>query len=332
MALTGTTLAACGNTAAPASASSPADFYHGKTLELLVPNAPGGNIDVTARVAAPFLAKQLGAAGVKVVDVTGAGGVIGLDQLWNAQKNGLTVGYTNVPVSLLTGVVGGSGVTYVPGKFVYLGRITAEPRLLVVSSKSPIKTVADLKGKTVKVPSTGFDDSFYTIAALGHSIGFKPQFVTGFANLAAATDSLATGSTTIEEGDLSSLVPSINAGLVRPLLIETSGAKPSKFQNLPLWTSVATQDTKLVNAFVSLVGIEGSFFAPPGTPASAVSALRAAVTSVAADHNFQAQATKAGTQLDYMSGTVEETDVQKLLAEMKPYVGTLRSARSSVAG
>ena len=192
IALTGT-VAACGNSASSGSAASAtsANFYSGKTLELLVPNAPGGNIDVTARVAAPYIQKYLGAAGVKVVDITGAGGVVGLDQLWNSQKNGLTVGYTNVPVALLTGVVGGSGITYKPGQFTYLGRITAETRLLVVSSKSPIKSVAELKGKTVKVPSQGFDDSFYTIAALGKTIGFKPQFVTGFANLAAATDSLA---------------------------------------------------------------------------------------------------------------------------------------------
>lgn len=334
IALSGTALAACGRNAGSGSASSstPADFYHGKTVELLVPNAPGGNIDVTARVAAPYLQKYLGAAGVKVVDVTGAGGVTGLDQLWNAPKNGLTVGYTNIPVSLLTGIVAGSGVAYVPGKFVYLGRITAEPRLLVVSSKSPIKTAAQLVGKTVKVPTTGFDDSFYTIVALGHSIGFTPEFVTGFASLAAATDSMATGATTLEEGDLSSLVPSIDAGLVRPLLIETSGPKPSQFRSLPLWTSVGSRDTKLLNAFMSLVSIEGSFFVSPGTPAAAVSALRTAITKMAADHNFQTRATKVGTQLDYMSGAAEESAVQKLLAEMAPYAGILRSAKTSVAG
>lgn len=326
------TLAACGSGASSTSASTSANFYQGKTVELLVPNAPGGNIDVTARVAAPYLAKYLGAAAVKVVDVKGAGGVVGLDQLWNSQKDGMTVGYTNVPVSLLTGVVGGSGITYDPGKFIYLGRLTAAPRLLVVSSKSPIKSIADLKGKTVKVPSQGFDDSFYTIAALGKSIGFKPQFVTGFASLAAATDSLATGSTTMEESSISSLAPSIKAGLVRPLLIETSGAKPSQFQNLPQWTSAATQDTNLVNAFTSLVSIEGSFFVPPGSPTPAVSALRAAITKMAADKSFQAQAAKAGTQLDYMSGTAEESAVQNLLSEMQPYVADLRSAKASVAG
>jgi tripartite-type tricarboxylate transporter receptor subunit TctC len=331
LSLTGA-LAACSTSASSQSAATSANYYSGKTIEILVPNAPGGNIDVTARVAAPFIQKYLGAAGVKVVDVSGASGITGLDQLWNSQKNGLTIGYTNVPVALLTGVVGGSEITYKPGKFVYLGRITAAPRLLVVSSKSPIKSLADLKGKTVKIPSKGFDDSFYTIAAEGKTIGFKPQFVTGFANLAAATDSLATGATTLEEGSLSSLLPSINAGLVRPLLIETSGPVPSKFQNLPRWSSVATQDANLVDAFTSLVTIEGSFFVPPGTPASAVTALRAAITKTATDKSFQAQATKAGTSLDYMSGTAEEAAVTRLMSEMQPYVSYLQSARASAAG
>lgn len=331
VALTGA-LAACSSGSSSPSTATSGGFYSGKTVELLVPNAPGGHIDVTARIAAPFVQKYLGASGIKVVDVSGASGITGLDQLWTSQKNGMTVGYTNVPVALLTGVVGGSEITYKPGKFIYLGRITAAPRLLVVSAKSSIKSVADLKGKTVKIPSKGFDDSFYTLAAEGKTIGFKPQFVTGFASLAAATDSLATGSTTLEEGSVSALLPSINAGLVRPLLIETSGPVPSKFQNLPRWSSVATQDKNLVDAFTSLVTIEGSFFVPPGTPAAAVKALRAAITKTAANKSFQAKETKAGTSLDYMSGAAEETAVTRLLSQMQQYVPYLQSARASAAG
>jgi tripartite-type tricarboxylate transporter receptor subunit TctC len=87
-----------------------------------------------------------------------------------------------------------------------------------------------------------------------------------------------------------------------------------------------------VDAFTSLVSIEGSFFVPPGTPASSVSALRAAITKMAADKNFQAQATKAGTELSYMSGTAEEAAVQGLLTNMQPYIADLRSAKASVAG
>lgn len=332
-ALASTALTACaGGAASGSSSGTPADFYHGKTVEILVPNAPGGNIDVTARLAAPYLQKYLGAAAVKVVDVTGAGGVVGLDQLWNSSKNGLTIGYTNVPVALLTGIVGGQGVTYQPGKFIYLGRLTAAPRLLVVSSKSPIKTLADLKGKTVKVPSQGFDDSFYTIAALGHSLGFTPEYVTGFASLAAQTDSLATGATTMLEASVSSLQPSINSGLVRPVLIETPGPKPSHYSNLPQWSTAATTDTSLVSAFTSLISIEGSYFMPPGSPSAAVTAFRAAFTKVAADQAFRGKATKAGSELDYMAGAPENAAIQKLLKEIAPYTATLRKDKASVAG
>lgn len=328
-----TVLAACSTSAGSGNGStSSGSFYHGKTVELLVPNAPGGNIDVTARITAPYLAQYLGASAVKVVDVTGAGGVVGLDQLWNSPKNGLTVGYTNVPVSLLTGVVGGSSISYVPGQFVYLGRLTAEPRLLVVSSKSNITSASQLRGRTIKIPIQGFDDSFYTLAALGHSLGFKPEFVTGFASLAAQTESLGTGSTDLEEASLASLAPSISAGLVRPLLIETSGPKPASLQQYPTWASVATQDTGLVSAFVSLIGIEGSFFVPPGTPTAAVSALRSAIGRMASDPGFKTKAAKVGTDVDFMSGTAEQAAIEKLLSEEKPYTPTLRSDKASVAG
>lgn len=318
--------ASTGSIARTHRAPASSHFYRGKTVEILVPNAPGGGIDVTARVAVPYLQRALGAAGVKVVDVTGAGGITGLDQLWNGPHDGLTIGYTNLPVPLLTVMVGGAGIDYRAKGFTYLGRVTAGARVVVVSPQSHITSPEQLRGAKVKVPLSGFDDSFYTVAALAHSLGFTPEYVSGFASLAAALDSLATGSTELMEGSLASLLPSIQAHLVVPIMFENVATVPAKYKGLAVWPSLSwAKYPKLVSAFTNLVSIEGTYIAPPGTPKAAIDAFRSAVGKMFSNPQFKAAEIKAGTSLDYLDGRDEQSAILKLVADMEPYVPMLRA-------
>ncbi len=318
--------------AASAHAASP-NYYRGKTVTILVPNAPGGNIDTTARAAVPFLQHALGAAGMKLIDVTGAGGVVGLDQLWNAPRDGLTVGYTNVPVALLTSIVGGQGISYNAGEFMYLGRLTASPRVVVVSNKSGITSPSQLRGKKVLVPLSGFDDTFYTVVALAHTLGFTPEYVSGFASQAAVVDSLASGATELTEGSLTSLLPAIQAHLVRPIMFETTGSVPKAYSSLPSWVSLSgTTNAGLVRAFSNLVSIEGSYFVPPNTPKSAVTALRHAIGKMYSDPAFRAAEAKVGATLHYLSGVNEQSQISGIVKDVTPYLPLLRAALKAAGG
>ncbi|MCL6592696.1 MAG: hypothetical protein K6T31_01850, partial [Alicyclobacillus sp.] len=93
--LSGWVLSGCGRTPtanAPAAATPPppaqataaqgADaasgyvFYQGKTLQIIVPYAPGGGYDQWARLLAPYLQKSLHLAKVEVVNAPGGGGLV----------------------------------------------------------------------------------------------------------------------------------------------------------------------------------------------------------------------------------------------------------------
>ena len=43
----------------PARCEDAADYYKGKTMEFIVPYAPGGGYDTYARMLAPFMEKEL---------------------------------------------------------------------------------------------------------------------------------------------------------------------------------------------------------------------------------------------------------------------------------
>lgn len=314
---------------APAS-SAAAGFYQGKTITLIVPNAPGGLMDVTARIVAPYLQKAAGASAIRVQDVKGAGGVKGLNALWAAPNDGLTIGFTSVPTVVLTSLLNGSAVNYQAQKLVYIGRLSTAPRVLVASKKSGITSVAQLKGKTITMGIQGFDDDFYTQAALAASLGFNVKYVSGFDSLAAQSTSVANGETNALEASLASQSGAIKAGLVTPLVM-ISDAPVAGYPNVPTWTSLAPSDS-LATAFDTLITLERGFFAPPGIPDAATTALRAALTQALADPALDAQLTKAGAPPEPMSGADVQTAVDNIVTTLSSTDAPLKAALKSVQG
>ncbi|GAA4359203.1 tripartite tricarboxylate transporter substrate binding protein [Variovorax defluvii] len=74
---------------APARAAD-VDVWPSRPLTLLVPYAPGGNVDVMARWVAPDLAQRLGRP-VVIENLAGAGGVIGTEKAVRARPDGYTL-------------------------------------------------------------------------------------------------------------------------------------------------------------------------------------------------------------------------------------------------
>jgi tripartite-type tricarboxylate transporter receptor subunit TctC len=328
-------LAGCAKSGATSSGSSPSgsNFYQGKTITLLVPNAPGGDMDVSARLIAPYLQKASGAAAIKVLDVKGAGGVKGLNQLWSMPNDGLTIGYTSMPTVILTSLLNGSAVKYDASKFVYIGRASTAPRVLVVSSKSGISSLADLQSRSnVTMSIQGFDDDFYTQAALASTLGIKVKFISGFDSLAAETVSVSNGATTALESSLAAQSSVITSGLVKPVVM-LSDSPVSGYESVPTWTSIVPSDGKaMASAFESLIQLGRSFFAPPGIPAEAATALSQALDKALSDPGLAAQMNKAQIPPVYMSGSDEQTQVTSIVSTLQSTLDPLKAAKASVQG
>ena len=57
-------------------------------LQYMVPNAPGGGYDTTARTAAQVMEKEKITGSVQVFNLPGAGGTVGLQRVVNEKGNG----------------------------------------------------------------------------------------------------------------------------------------------------------------------------------------------------------------------------------------------------
>lgn len=74
------------------------DKFPSKAFELIIPWAPGGGTDRSARVFAPYLAKELGVP-VSVVNKAGGGGWVAWSEMarWKASKDEYKLGFANLP-------------------------------------------------------------------------------------------------------------------------------------------------------------------------------------------------------------------------------------------
>lgn len=109
-------------------------------LRIMAPAAPGGGWDQTSRAIQTVLQNQDIAKPVQVFNVPGAGGTIGLAQLYNAKGDGnqmMTMGL------VMVGAIITNGSKVDLSRVTPLARLTGEYEVLVVPASSPYKNMKD---------------------------------------------------------------------------------------------------------------------------------------------------------------------------------------------
>ncbi|NNE38152.1 MAG: hypothetical protein HKN08_07590, partial [Gammaproteobacteria bacterium] len=144
-----------------------AAFYNGKVIKWIIPYSPGGGYDEYVRLIAPFMEKYSGAR-IDVLNLPGAGGMRGVNELYSSPNTGLIIGIINGSALITSQLAGIKGAEYELDKFEYLGRIIADPRVLVLSNKSNISTFDTFleSGEPIKIGATGLGGSTYVDAVI----------------------------------------------------------------------------------------------------------------------------------------------------------------------
>ncbi|MGM1062604.1 Bug family tripartite tricarboxylate transporter substrate binding protein [Saccharothrix sp. Mg75] len=112
-----------------------------RSLRVLVPNAPGGGYDVTARTAAKAMEDAELIRNAEVFNLPGAGGTVGLGRTVNERGNGKLV------MSMGLGVVGSVYTNKAPSSLLDttpIAKLIEEPDIVVVGKDSPYRSLADL--------------------------------------------------------------------------------------------------------------------------------------------------------------------------------------------
>src|SRR5437588_6210592 len=121
-----------------------AQFYKGKTITMIVNYPAGGPTDIEGRIVAQHLPAHIpGNPTIVIRNVGGAGGIIGSNQLGEAQPNGDTIGFFTLDV--IAQMVGNSALRTGYSDFVLIAGIEC-PLVVYMRKDTPpgIKTATDL--------------------------------------------------------------------------------------------------------------------------------------------------------------------------------------------
>jgi tripartite-type tricarboxylate transporter receptor subunit TctC len=255
----------------PASAAFAADeaSYPSKQIRIIVGFAAGGAPDALARIISDRLTQKWGQAAL-VENRTGANGNIAMAAVAKAPPDGYTlalmpVGNAAVNPFLFT------DLPYELGQFAPITQIANVENVLVISAKSPIKSLKELialgraKGTNLTYATPGSGSIAHLAAELlGRSAGFEITHVTYRGVTPALTDVLR-GEVTMMFSQLSTAKPLIAGGDLRALGVA------SKMR------SSALPDVPTIAEAGDMPGFEAvswyALMAPAGTPQAIIARL-----------------------------------------------------------
>ncbi|TCC17901.1 Bug family tripartite tricarboxylate transporter substrate binding protein [Kribbella sindirgiensis] len=247
---------------------SVAGDFPSRNVEIMVPAAPGGGWDLTARQFQHVVQekKLLGERAVSVVNVTGAGGAVGISKL-------VTKNRKDPHTLMITGLVMVGALTLNQSQITVsdttpIATLTAEQEVLVVKSDSPLKSLKDLVELYEADPSkvswgggTIGGTDHITAGTLVKAAGADPSKVKyiSYSGGGEATAAILSGDVTVGISGLSEFEEQITAGKMR--VLATSGTEPVTLNGKQLPTMKSEGYDAEVQNWRAIV-------APPDVPAA----------------------------------------------------------------
>lgn len=236
-----------------------ADAWPTRPLRIIVPFAPGGGADGSARVLAEVLAPQLGQA-VIVENKPGAGSAIGVAAALQSRDGHTMLMGSN---SMVINPALNPRLTYdVSRDFDAIGMVSQQPLVLVVSAESKAKTLADLVAQAKAQPGklSAGNSGTGTLAHLTAEL-FAQETGTSLVSVpykgeSALMPDLISGLVSMGFLNLPSVIVHIRSGRLRALAV--SSAQPvSELANVPTFRSLKLQSLE-VEGWATLVAPKGT--------------------------------------------------------------------------
>lgn len=262
----------------PEAAETDYAFYKGKVIDFIVPYAVGGGFDAYARGLKPLLEKHIPGVTVVIRNIPGGGGLTGTNQLYRAKGDGLTIGILNGAGMVLNQILGAKEALYDLNKMAWIGRVYADTHVLVVSSKSPIRTVQDLKAakRPIVMAQTGkgSDDFFLTYLAF-KALRIPFRNILGFQGAPEATLAVLRGEEDGFMDSYSTLEKLIMKGEMRLIFQVALSRNDSRIQEVPTLLELVGEDARqMITGVSSVFAFERPIAGPPGIPSGRLAALR----------------------------------------------------------
>jgi tripartite-type tricarboxylate transporter receptor subunit TctC len=298
-----------------ARADPVADFYHGKTLTVVIGTSAGNDYDFRGRLLARYLGRHIpGEPTIVPQNMPGAGGIKAVNYLASIAPHDGTVLHMIMSNMMSAQAIGAQGVQFDTRKFYWIGNTTSTPNVMVAWYKSGVTSIEQVKTRELIVGAPPATAGVIYATASNGVLGTKFKLVTGYpggneVNLAMergevdgrASNSWASWKSTRPEWVKDKRIV---------VLVQVGLKRDPDLKDVPLLLELAGNDTdRQVLTFLSAdTAIARALVTTPDTPPERVAALRRAFDATVRDPDFLAEAEKS--QMDIVPMTGE--DAQKI--------------------
>jgi tripartite-type tricarboxylate transporter receptor subunit TctC len=308
-----------------------ADYYAGKTIDLIVGNAPGGGFDIYARTMARHLGRHIpGSPAIVVKNMPGAGSAkAGYHINTVAPKDGLSIG------SIMPGTVMGPlldekpDTSFDPSKAVYLGTANTGTYICVTLDHAKTKTFEQALAERTILGGIAAGNSTNDIAYMVRKLtGAKFDLVNGYKgtlDVALAierreVDGMCGWNWSSAKSQRPDWLREHKLNFLAQISLEAN-PELTRLGAPEIWQYIKNEESrKVAELVVSQQAFERPYFVAPGTPAELVKILRDAFDTTMRDPQFIADAEKTGIDVSPLPGTRVQDLVAKLYATPKTIV------------
>jgi tripartite-type tricarboxylate transporter receptor subunit TctC len=299
--------------AAQADAQSVAEFYRGKRINLVTSASVGGGYDQYARLLAKHLPRHIpGEPTIIVQNMVGAEGLRAANFLYNvAPQDGSVIG----GLSRNTGLArfydfNNAGIQFDVRRFHWLGSPQQETGLFILSARSGLRSLDDLKTREVAISSTARNSpsSIYS-RILNATIGTRLKPVEGYDGSQACLLAVERGEVDAHVSGGSSapfrarIAPWLKAGDAK-VIMQMGMARDAAFPDVPTALEVVHTpgDRQLFEIAFAEQVMGRPFVLPPAVPDDRVAALRSAFDATMQDAAFLDDAKLQHAEIDPIGG------------------------------
>lgn len=264
--------------------SAGAETYPTRPIRMIVPFPPGGGVDLTARLLAEPLQRELGQT-IVIENRGGAGGVIGVEAMARAPADGYTLSLTGAGTTTAGPHL--RPLPYDAMGLAHVTRLVRMPFILAVRSGLPARSLAEFmalgRGGDIRWASGGIGTSQHLAGELFRQMSGLAMVHVPYRGTGPALNDLAAGIVDAYFGDPATLTL-IRGGQARAMAVTS----PERWPLLPETPAAAE----------AVPGYEAENWyglaAPPGTPQGVLDTLSTAVRKVLADPATAARFDAAG--------------------------------------
>jgi tripartite-type tricarboxylate transporter receptor subunit TctC len=306
--------AACALLTAPAAADEIADFYKGKSVNIVVGHEPATGFDIYARVLARHLSRHIpGHPSIIVQNMTGASGITAANWLYNVAPKDGTVMATFVHSVPFEPLMGNKSARFDPAKFAWIGNMEESVAVCGISKAAGIGKFEEMLNKETIWGATGATGPLVkSAAAVKNLLHAKMKIVSGYKGSAsvkvAITRNEVHGICGLPMSTIMSQWSDIySTGEFKPV-IQLSGRKSPDLKGIPHVDDYAKsdEDRQVYGLIFGTQALGRIYLSPPGTPEARKQALRSALMASMKDPQFIEDAKK--TRIDIMPMTGDEVE------------------------